>query len=112
MHKKLLTLAVAGALAAPAAALAQVEVYGTIHMSINKMKYDEATGRHPGFGIEIGRGVACLQRRRAGAGEPRRRPERMGASRDQRVDGALEQRRAHVQLRIAQLRGRPAGRLG
>ncbi len=43
MQKKLLTLAVAGALAAPAAALAQVEVYGTIHMSVNKMKYDEGT---------------------------------------------------------------------
>src|SRR5262247_2565478 len=41
MQKKLLTLAVAGALAAPAAALAQVEVYGTIHMSVNKMKYSE-----------------------------------------------------------------------
>jgi predicted porin len=46
MHKKLLGLAVAGALAAPVAALAQVEVYGTIHMSINKMKYD-STGAIP-----------------------------------------------------------------
>jgi predicted porin len=44
MQKKLLTVAIAGALAAPAAALAQVEVYGTIHMSLNKMKYGEATG--------------------------------------------------------------------
>jgi predicted porin len=44
MHKKLLGLAVAGALAAPVAAMAQVEVYGTIHMSINKMKYGETTG--------------------------------------------------------------------
>ena len=43
MQKKLLTLAVAGALAAPAVALAQVEVYGTIHMSLNKMKYGEGT---------------------------------------------------------------------
>jgi predicted porin len=42
MQKKLLTLAVAGALAAPAVALAQVEVYGTIHMSLNKMKYGES----------------------------------------------------------------------
>jgi predicted porin len=47
MHKKLLGLAVAGALAAPVAALAQVEVYGTIHMSINKMKYGEGTGGIP-----------------------------------------------------------------
>ena len=44
MQKKLLTLAVAGALAAPAAALAQVEVYGTIHMSLNKMKYGDTVG--------------------------------------------------------------------
>lgn len=43
MQKKLLPLAVAGALVAPAAALAQVEVYGTIHMSVNKMKYDTPT---------------------------------------------------------------------
>jgi predicted porin len=43
MHKKLLGLAVAGALAAPVAAMAQVEVYGTIHMSLNKMKYDTST---------------------------------------------------------------------
>jgi len=43
MQKKLLTLAVAGALAAPGVALAQAEVYGTIHMSINKIKYDEGT---------------------------------------------------------------------
>ena len=43
MHKKLLGLAVAGALAAPGLALAQVEVYGTIHMSLNKMKYDTST---------------------------------------------------------------------
>jgi predicted porin len=42
MHKKLLGLAVAGALAAPGLALAQVEVYGTIHMSLNKMKYGES----------------------------------------------------------------------
>ena len=43
MQKKLLALSVAGALAAPAAALAQVEVYGTIHMSVNKMKYGESS---------------------------------------------------------------------
>ena len=43
MQKKLLALSVAGALAAPAAALAQVEVYGTIHMSLNKMKYGESS---------------------------------------------------------------------
>ena len=47
MQKKLLTLAVAGALAAPAAALAQVEVYGTIHMSLNRMDYGEGTGGIP-----------------------------------------------------------------
>jgi predicted porin len=41
MQKKLLTIAVAGALGAPGAALAQssVEVYGTVHMSFNNVKF-------------------------------------------------------------------------
>jgi predicted porin len=43
MHKKLLTMAVASALAVPGIALAQssVEVYGTINMSFGKVKYSE-----------------------------------------------------------------------
>jgi predicted porin len=42
MQKKLLTVAVASALAAPAAALAQssVEVYGFVNMSVGHVKYD------------------------------------------------------------------------
>ena len=47
MQKKLLTLAVAGALAAPGAALAQVEVYGFISVAVNKFKYSEGTGGTP-----------------------------------------------------------------
>jgi predicted porin len=47
MQKKLLSLAVAGALAAPVAALAQVEVYGTIHMSFNYEKYGDSTSGIP-----------------------------------------------------------------
>ncbi|HEU4923749.1 MAG TPA: porin [Burkholderiales bacterium] len=47
MQKKLLSLAVAGALAAPAAALAQVEVYGTIHMSFNHEKFGDSTSGIP-----------------------------------------------------------------
>src|SRR5262245_4912887 len=43
MQKKLLTLAVAGALAAPGLALAQVEVYGFVNMSFGKFKYSEPT---------------------------------------------------------------------
>src|SRR5438093_779692 len=45
MQKKLLTMAVAGALAAPCIALAQssVEVYGTINMAFGKFKYTEGT---------------------------------------------------------------------
>jgi len=43
MQKKLLTLAVAGALAAPGLALAQVEVYGFVNMSVGKFKYSTAT---------------------------------------------------------------------
>lgn len=45
MQKKLLTLAVAGALTAPGLALAQVEVYGFVNMSVGKFKYsDDAAG--------------------------------------------------------------------
>jgi predicted porin len=43
MQKKLLTLAVAGALAAPGVALAQVEVYGTVNMSFGNVKYDSVS---------------------------------------------------------------------
>src|SRR5262245_50618700 len=44
MQKKLLTLAVAGALGAPGAALAQssVEVYGTINMSFGNVRFSNA----------------------------------------------------------------------
>jgi predicted porin len=50
MQKKLLTLAVAGALGVPAGmALAQtgVEVYGTVNMSFGNVKYSGATGGTP-----------------------------------------------------------------
>ena len=45
MQKKLLTVAVAGALAVPVTALAQssVEVYGTINMAFGLFKYSEGT---------------------------------------------------------------------
>src|SRR5207237_6043215 len=45
MQKKLLTMAVAGAVAAPCIALAQssVEVYGTINMAFGYFKYSEGT---------------------------------------------------------------------
>ena len=49
MQKKLLTIAVAGALAAPALAFAQAsgtEVYGTVNMAFGNFKYsDGATAR-------------------------------------------------------------------
>jgi len=50
MQKKLLGMAVATALAAPAAAFAQsaVQVYGTAHMSFNSTKYGAATSGEPG----------------------------------------------------------------
>jgi len=48
MQKKLLTLAVAGALAAPGAALAQVEVYGFISVAVNKFKYSSG---EPALGV-------------------------------------------------------------
>jgi predicted porin len=45
MQKKLITVAVAGALAAPGIAMAQsaVEVYGTINMAIGQFKYTDGT---------------------------------------------------------------------
>jgi predicted porin len=51
MQKKLLGLAVAGALAAPAAALAQVEVYGFVNMSLANVKYDSPTQNGGNIGI-------------------------------------------------------------
>ena len=48
MQKKLLGMAVATALAAPVAAFAQVQVYGTAHMSFNSTKYGDATSGEPG----------------------------------------------------------------
>src|SRR5882672_2328413 len=56
MHKKLLAVAVAGALAAPCIALAQgsgaptaaVEVYGTINIAFGRVNYSEATNGAPG----------------------------------------------------------------
>jgi len=41
MQKKLLSLAVTGALAAPGAAFAQVEVYGFISVAVQKFKYSD-----------------------------------------------------------------------
>jgi predicted porin len=51
MQKKLLTLAVAGALAAPGLALAQVEVYGFVNASVGKVKYSEPTQNGGNIGI-------------------------------------------------------------
>jgi predicted porin len=48
MQKKLLGMAVATALAAPAAAFAQVQVYGTAHMSFNSTKYGDSSTGEPG----------------------------------------------------------------
>jgi predicted porin len=47
MQKKLLGMAVATALAAPVAAFAQVQVYGTAHMSFNSTKYGPSTNGAP-----------------------------------------------------------------
>ena len=100
MQKKLLTLAVAGALGAPAVALAQVEVYGTIHMSLNYMDYGTST-LGSAIGHEIRRCVARVERRRARTGEPWRRADCLVPGRDQCLDGALEQHCAHFELRLA-----------
>ena len=49
MQKKLLGMAVATALTAPAVALAQVQVYGTAHVSFNSTKYGDASSFGGGF---------------------------------------------------------------
>ncbi len=51
MQKKLLGLAVAGALAAPGLALAQVEVYGFVNMSVGRVKYSEPTQNAGNVGV-------------------------------------------------------------
>jgi predicted porin len=47
MQKKLLGMAVAAALVAPAVALAQVQVYGTANVTFNAAKYGESAGGTP-----------------------------------------------------------------
>ena len=47
MQKKLLAAAIAGALAAPGAALAQAEVYGFVSMALGKFKYSDSTSGAP-----------------------------------------------------------------
>ena len=47
MQKKLLGMAVAAALVAPAVALAQVQVYGTANVTFNQNKYGDSTGGTP-----------------------------------------------------------------
>jgi predicted porin len=60
MQKKLLTMAVAGALAAPALAVAQstVEVYGTVNMAFGNFKYTEGTATPFNDGVAIPASVA------------------------------------------------------
>src|SRR5688572_14191364 len=60
MQKKLLTMAVAGALAAPALAVAQstVEVYGTVNMAFGNFKFSEGTAAQTADGAVVPPGVA------------------------------------------------------
>jgi predicted porin len=51
MQKKLLSIAVAGALGAPVAALAQTEVYGTLNASLGLVKYTSPTSASAGGSI-------------------------------------------------------------
>jgi len=64
MNKKLMAIAVAGALAAPAAALAQsstVQVYGTVLINYNLVDY----GNGFAYQFDRYRGLAALQRGQA-----------------------------------------------
>jgi predicted porin len=60
MQKKLLTLAVAGALAAPAIAVAQsgTEVYGTVNMAFGQFKYTDGSGSQNGNATTVGASVS------------------------------------------------------
>src|SRR6267378_3049772 len=60
MQKKLLGMAVAAALAMPAVAFAQsaVQVYGTVHLSINQVKFGDAAPTTAGTGNSAGSNVA------------------------------------------------------
>jgi predicted porin len=64
MQKKLITVAVAGALAVPGIAMAQsaVEVYGTINMAIGQFKYSEGTAAQTVDGGTIGAQQASVSK--------------------------------------------------
>jgi len=64
MQKKLLTLAVAGALAAPALAVAQstVEVYGTVNMAAGNFRFTEGTAAQTADGGVTGPGLASVSK--------------------------------------------------
>ncbi len=50
MNKKLITLAVAAAMVAPAAALAEATLYGTLHQSVDYISQDDIKIPGPGSG--------------------------------------------------------------
>jgi predicted porin len=64
MQKKLLTAAVAGALAMPGIAAAQstVEVYGTVNMAFGNFKYTEGTAAQTLDGAVAGPGLASVSK--------------------------------------------------
>ena len=64
MQKKLLTVAVAGALAVPGIAMAQnaTEVYGTINMAIGQFKYSEGTAAQTVDGGTPGASLASVSK--------------------------------------------------
>src|SRR5881394_3475573 len=64
MQKKLLTIAVAGALAAPALAVAQnaTEVYGTINMAFGQFRYTEGTAAPTNDGATPGASLASVSK--------------------------------------------------
>jgi predicted porin len=64
MQKKLLTLAVAGALAAPALAVAQstVEVYGTVNMAVGQFRFTEGTAAQTADGGVAGASLASVSK--------------------------------------------------
>lgn len=64
MQKKLLTVAVASALAVPGIAAAQstVEIYGTIHMAFGQFRYSEGTAAQTNDGATPGASLASVSK--------------------------------------------------
>ena len=113
MQKKLLGLAVAGALAAPGTrtgAGGGVRLHQHVGRQLQVLGARITADSAAWAPCPSGTSLARLELRHPRPGKPRHGPDRLVPDRAERADGALERRQHHA--RVAQLRGRRAGRLG